>query len=133
MKTRNGFVSNSSSSSYIIAFDMDLNELKNNFVPGSFSGDQTSIEAFGIDSVIAMLKHWYGISVEEKDIFYWGTEEEMDEYYKDQFIKFSGLMSRVDRALHDRKNIAIIDISYGDNTSEENLRSGKFTIIERYG
>ena len=130
MKIRNGFVSNSSSSSYIIAFDISRDELERNFVPGSFSGDQTSIEAFGIDNVIAMLKHWYGISREEKDIFYWGTEKEMIEYYKSKFIRFSGLVSKIDRALSDRKNIAIIDISHGDRASDENLYSGKFTIVE---
>lgn len=132
MKIRSGFVSNSSSSSYIIAFNnMNTDELEDLFVAGRHSGDQTSVDAVGVQNVIETMKEWYGIGVHET--YKWGNEEEMDEHYHKQFTQFAGLASRIAKAIEAGDDVALVCISYGDNKSSDNLRSSGIRIIESFG
>lgn len=126
MKIRNGFVSNSSSSSYIIAFDPSIN-LDSLFVSGSSGGKQTSVDAVGVEDVIEELKYWHGIG---REVDYWSDDkEEAQRYAYDQFIRFAGLASKVAEAIDDGDDVALVCVSYNDDRSFNNLSSAGIRII----
>lgn len=130
MKIRSGFVSNSSSSSYIVAFDSSV-DLHSLFVSGPFSGSQTSVDAIGVDDVIEELKDWHGIGVEQ---YLWSDDEDkMQEHYYKSFIRFAVLASKVAKAIDDGDDVALVCISYGDDNSLDNLSSVGVRIIESFG
>jgi len=129
MKIRNGFVSNSSSSSYIIAFDgLDRSDLRKLF----HGGDSTSVDAVGIKEVVNSIKEWYGIDIDEGD--WWEPEdaEEDRQYNYDQFVRFAGLTSRLAKVVENGDDVALVCISYGDDNSHYNLNSVAVRIIESF-
>ena len=127
MKIRNGFISNSSSSSYVIAYDTKLCDPSELFRSGEcYSRDDTSVDALGLEDVFEDLKDWYEISDRDED-------EEIIKYYHDRFIKFSSLMSKISRAVENGDGVAIVSISYGDDNAVDNLYSDGIRVIESFG
>ena len=132
MKTRNGFVSNSSSSSYIVAFsNMNRPDLKKLFISNYYGDGGTKVNAVGIKEVINVIKERLGIGTDRS--FVWGTQDEMDRYDYEQFIKFAGIASKIAKVVENGKNIALIQISYNDNNGAKYLNNKNiFDIIEEF-
>ena len=128
MKIRNGFVSNSSSSSYIIAFDgLDRSDLRKLFCGGA----DTGVDAVGIQEVVDSMKKWYGIG-ENKALWNPADKKEIDEYNWDQFVCFAGIISRLAKVVENGDDVALICISHDDNNSHDNLNSRAVRIIESF-
>ena len=132
MKIRNGFVSNSSSSSYIIAFDgLDRSDLKKLFCGGA----NTGVDAVGIQEVVDSMKKWYGIGEAGE---WWDPEDAEEErqykrqYNHDQFVCFAGVISRLAKVVENGDDVALICISRDDNNSHDNLNSRAVRIVESF-
>jgi len=127
MKIRNGFVSNSSSSSYIVAFkgvtEPDLRKL--------FVGNDLKIEAFGIRNTIKELKIWNSIGTTQN---YWDPNVKKDKikkYYWDQFVAFAVWAFNISRAINDGNEVAIVRITNGDENYNI-LHNESIQIIKRF-
>ena len=92
MKIRNGFVSNSSSSSFIIAIARVVDEDKLNTYIKKNNITNVEIEAIGD------IKHWYNINI------------------KDNKIKLESFMSDVETTFKDETDkVVIFDDAFGDD------------------
>lgn len=107
MKIRNGFVSNSSSSSYIISFDnMSKKQLERLFVNAYHSGEDTRICVFGMNNVIDELYRNHCSND-------YNTTQDLAYFYKKVIM--------LDSNVKHGQNVARINISYGDDRSQDNL------------
>lgn len=128
MKIRNGFVSNSSSSSYIISYDtactnirgyMDYNKI--------YSESKAYVNAIGIKEIVDMFRQWYDIDIDCEC----KTQEEI-EYHKEMFAKFAGNVANIAQYVEDGKELAYITIPYGDDTLEKLREDDSITFVKSY-
>lgn len=131
MKIRSGFVSNSSSSSYVISFEKHI-DLEDYFPNKSYHGDRTYVGPFGIEDVFKELKCWYGIGREYNGSSITYSYSDFLASYKRQFIRFCGLMSSIAREIDEGKEVAIINVAFGDDNGSINLNSNDINIIESF-
>lgn len=121
MKVRNGFVSNSSSSSYLIAFERDIEEdvLREMFDPtGRSSGDGTYVKAYGIDDVMHFVKLWY--------IY--------DLMHKEGRIYLYKLCSKIAKQIDSGKNVAWVNISHHNEQAHDIMNhSDNMEVLEFIG
>jgi len=128
MKVRNGFVSNSSSSSYLIAFNnVNLEKL---FTSEHNYGDGTYVSALGVQDVVDYFKDRFGIGID--DYYKWGSEEEMERHYSEQFAQFAGMISKIAKVIDNGEDIAMVNISYGDDEGYANLKHDSIKIVEDF-
>ncbi len=126
MKIRAGFVSNSSSSSYILAYkqgntcahcgrsDIDVAAVFRDKTRDY--GDDTYIRAEGVQAVIEKLKEEY-----EDEISYSRDTEEDREYKQRQFVKFASHSSKIAKFVDQGYNIMYINVAYSDGELFESL------------
>lgn len=110
MKIRNGFVSNSSSSSYLISFkngeackycgrkDADLDLLFDN--NSDYGGDETKIRTLGDKDTIEYFMDMYNIGSKDAN--------------SNEIIRFTHICSAIQNAISNGYNVAYVDIRYGD-------------------
>lgn len=112
MKIRAGFVSNSSSSCYIIKFDKDI-DIEN--IIHCSKSCETKVKVVGI-----------------KDCASFFIENLFPRKYscKDDFISTLNICSIIVRAAKDDKEVAIVNISYHDRETEETME--EFNIEKIY-
>lgn len=121
MKIRAGFVSNSSSSSYVIAIDpsMSLEDLQERFPDRQCSGEYTEVDAFGVEEVYDRLCNW--------DILdYYRDEKEWD-YCRQVLTGLLGYAATISRVAEEGKNIAMVRVPYYDKEGYDALED--FEII----
>jgi len=122
MKIRNGFVSNSSSSSFLIVFDkqytasvyQDFGGKKHNY------SDETYINAIGHNDVIEEFKDWYGLNGD--DAWGGGGPDDVARFYK--------RASQVAQHVEAGREVAIVNISYHDNDANDAIDN--YEIIESF-
>jgi hypothetical protein len=132
MKTRYGFVSNSSSASFVIAVKKDINicphcnrsdpniiDLIENY-KHDYDGDNTHVNA----------TTWHRI-IEYKQDHNWAYA--IDKKYAEEQKK--EFLAKLDPYMSDKWTIASIDISYHDEITnkilENGIKSGNIVIIEK--
>ena len=113
MKIRTGFVSNSSSSSYIIKYskDIDIEELFPK--SGNNYSEDTQVNAVGIKAIVNYVKRNYYI--DDKDY--------------SNIVLFAKICSVIDRADKEGKQIAYVSVSYYDETTKKMLEEIGSEII----
>lgn len=118
MKIRAGFVSNSSSSSYIISYpvrdkcdkcnreDFDIEQALENDQSRFY--DETQVLASGLKAIIDKLRDRY-----DEEILYY-TDGDDPSYIRDEFINFMGMASKVARKHKDNNKMLWVRIAYSD-------------------
>ena len=111
MKIRNGFVSNSSSSCYIIKFDSKL-DIEDIISPRHAA--DTKVKAIGI-----------------KDCSDYALEAISPREYsgKEDFIFALKECAVIAQVARDGKEVAVINISYHDNITENKMRENNIEIV----
>lgn len=119
MKIRNGFVSNSSSSSYIISYYPDEVNIKGLLqYNNQYSEHVARVNYIGIKDIVENFKTWYDFDFSiSKSIGY--TEQEAIESYKLEFAQFASYVALVADEVNAGREVAYITIPYGSNKLEE--------------
>lgn len=117
MKVRLGFVSNSSSSSYIISYDPEeINITGLVKYNNRYSEEESRVNYIGIKNVAEHLKSWYCIDTYEQD-------DSDVEQYKQEFAQWASYVAMMADEVSAGKEVAYITVPYSDDDTLERLRN----------
>ncbi len=120
MKIRNGFVSNSSSSSYLIAFNKGDGHTVTDAFSNNDSYDGTYIEALGYKEVVKELRIIYGL--------YDNNSGHSDMTW---LASFYNMVSKIAKQLNSNKDVALVQVSHHDEDANDKI--GTLVVIENFG
>ena len=106
MKIRNGFVSNSSSSSYIISYDPEIDITDLIEYNREYSEDVSRVNYIGIRDIVEHIRTWYDLDCEQ-DV------DSVIETYKHEFAQFASYVALISDEVNAGKEVAYITIPYG--------------------
>ena len=148
MKIRSGFVSNSSSSSFVIAYKLqdpcehcgrgDTNIFSAYESRHDRYSDDTYVRAKGLSDILESLKGWYGIDSDDDDYLAKLSPKDYKdhlEYKKDQLERFMGVSSRISKQVDKGYEIIWMNVSYSDEEVFRELLGtmGDAKIVEDWG